>query len=336
MAMLMAAPANAVVPTGTQLRFRSDGKFKIMQITDLHWSPIPGWNDNSKATIERIADIEKPDLAVFTGDLGGNPTCKEAAEQLVEIFRSRGILLAYAPGNHDHDFPEGDAVMDFFQSQPGCLAVKNSVDPETLYGYINQVLPIMSSTDPKKKAYALYILDSNREGLHTNQVQWYVKQSNALKRENGGKPLPSLVYMHIPTQEFNLACQQAVAENQMRVKGGATKVMGWRLENNDPEQVNSGFFAACREQGDVRGICCGHDHDISFVTLYHNIALINGQYSGGVAPYHALCCGARLIELTEGSEGFETWVRLESTRFLYRLWVPETFTSDNPKYKPWP
>ena len=80
----------------------------------------------------------------------------------------------------------------------------------------------------------------------------------------------------------------------------------------------------------------GHDHDNDYVAFKDGIALGYGRYSGGLAAYHTLCRGCRVIELTEGSTVFDTWTRMETSRMLYHITVPYSFTSDDPQYKPKP
>lgn len=48
------------------MRFNSDGKFKIMQITDIQ--EIPKVSPDTLKLINAALESEKPDLAVLTGD----------------------------------------------------------------------------------------------------------------------------------------------------------------------------------------------------------------------------------------------------------------------------
>ena len=48
------------------MHFNSDGKFKIMQITDIQ--EIPKVSPDTLKLINAALESEKPDLAVFTGD----------------------------------------------------------------------------------------------------------------------------------------------------------------------------------------------------------------------------------------------------------------------------
>jgi predicted MPP superfamily phosphohydrolase len=52
------------------LRFRSDGTFKIVQFTDLHYGEAEEKDTNSSIAQDKILAIEKPDLVVMTGDCG--------------------------------------------------------------------------------------------------------------------------------------------------------------------------------------------------------------------------------------------------------------------------
>lgn len=60
----------AIVPVwGQNLKFDSAGHFKIVQFTDVHYVPN---NPKSKAAIhliEKVLDLENPDLVVLTGDI---------------------------------------------------------------------------------------------------------------------------------------------------------------------------------------------------------------------------------------------------------------------------
>lgn len=49
-----------------KMRFREDGTFKIMQITDMQ--EIPAISKDTIALMERAVLEEQPDLVVYTGD----------------------------------------------------------------------------------------------------------------------------------------------------------------------------------------------------------------------------------------------------------------------------
>ena len=51
-----------------QFRFK-DGKFKVVQFTDIHWDPKSPGCDTTRNTILSVLKQEKPDIAILTGDV---------------------------------------------------------------------------------------------------------------------------------------------------------------------------------------------------------------------------------------------------------------------------
>ena len=90
----------------TELQFNEDGKFRIMHITDTHFTDFPF--AESIAFIEKALDDYKPDLVVLGGDniKGWFDTSmqlgvKAAIDQLVAPFEERDIPFTFVYGNHD-------------------------------------------------------------------------------------------------------------------------------------------------------------------------------------------------------------------------------------------
>jgi len=79
--------------------------------------------------------------------------------------------------------------------------------------------------------------------------------------------------------------------------------------------LNSGFFAALVEAGDVMGAFCGHDHVNDYEGELHGVRLAYGRVTG-FAEYgrEGFPRGARVIRLYEGRRRFDTWMRLEGGR----------------------
>ena len=119
-------------------------------------------------------------------------------------------------------------------------------------------------------------------------------------KENGGTPIPSIAFFHIPLQEFAVACTNQRAA-----------LFGTRSEAVCCADMNSGLFSAMKEQGDIMGIFCGHDHDNDYAVNWYNILLAYGRYSGDNTAYnHLKGNGGRVIELKEGTRTIHTWIRL--------------------------
>lgn len=84
---------------------------------------------------------------------------------------------------------------------------------------------------------------------------------------------------------------------------------GIRREKVCAPALNSGMFLAMKEQGDVLATFVGHDHDNDYAVYWHGILLAYGRFTGGPTEYTNLPNGARVIELTENSKVFRTWIR---------------------------
>ncbi len=320
-----------------KLNFNRDGKFKIVQFTDIHAVYEAGETDHAYDIMNKILDIEKPDFVIYTGDVVTENNPAALWEKVTSLSCKRNIPFAVVFGNHDseRDTPR-DKVYDIVVGLDGCLNEPKKESVDELFGYTNQVIPVYKSSGSGEKAFIFYLFDSNalsdlpgashrEDWIRSNQIEWYVKNSKQLTKENNGMPYPALAFFHIPLVEFYTAFSN---ENQRKV--------GWRIERECCPPVNSGLFTAFMECKDVKGVFVGHDHDNDYVAYMQGIALGYGRFSGGNNTYHTLCRGARVFELTEGEESFETWTRFETGRFLNRVTVPYTFTSDDPQYNPKP
>lgn len=312
--------------TETQtLKFNADGRFKIVQFTDIHY--VPG-SPASATAIERmneVLDAERPDFVIYTGDLiFGRPAADGLAKSLAPVV-SRGIPFAVTLGNHDDEYDmTRREIFDFIARVPGNM----SASVEGLSGVTNFVIPIDGSRRPED-AFALYVFDSHGysrgllkgyDWIKDDQIAWYRRQSAAMTAANDGHPLPSLAFFHIPLPEFNLAAADESAP-----------LIGIRGEKSCSPAVNSGLFAAMHEQGDVMGAFVGHDHVNDYATLWNGILLGYGRFTGGATVYHNIPGGngARVFELTEGRRSFRTWIRLSSGRVIAPIDFPANFTKEN-------
>jgi predicted MPP superfamily phosphohydrolase len=53
----------------SKLMFDSDGKFKVLQITDIHYGEDEQKDTLTTGLLEKLIEIEKPNVAVLTGDM---------------------------------------------------------------------------------------------------------------------------------------------------------------------------------------------------------------------------------------------------------------------------
>lgn len=306
----------------TKLSFREDGTFKILQVTDLHARYDTIVTEHPFKVLNRILDIEEPDLVIMTGDVTREDSPEELWKKITGFFSSRGIPFAVAFGNHDSEknLPRNE-VYDIVTHLKGSLNTPKAESEDVLPGYTNQVIPIYASADSDQKAYILYLLDSHRgEPIDQKQVDWYKAQSAELTTENGGEPYRAIAFFHVPVAQFDTASTVAGA-----------KMVGYKLEGDYGSP--SGIFDAFRECGDVKAIFCGHNHDNDYVTFYKGLALGYGRNCAPNITYHNLCVGARAIVLKKDAPDFETWLRTETYRVVNKCNIPYTFTTDDPQYQ---
>lgn len=302
------------------LKFNKDGKFKIVQFTDVHYIYN---NPKSAISIERInevLDAEKPDLVLFTGDVIYGQPAEEGMRSVLDLASKRKIPFGVTFGNHDNEQGLSRAqLLDIIKSIPYNLT--DSV--EGVSGASNYILPIKSS-DGNKDATVLYCMDSHSysqikgvggyDYIKFDQIQWYRENSAKYTKQNGGIPVPSLAFFHIALPEYNQAASDETAI-----------LIGTRKEKACAPQLNTGLFASMKEMGDIQGVFVGHDHDDDYAVYWKGILLAYGRYTGGDTVYNNLTNGARVIEMTEGEKGFTTWIRLKDNEIINKITYPSDF-----------
>lgn len=305
-----------------ELKFNAEGKFKIVQFTDVHWVPGNKASEEAAERMNEVLDAEKPDLVIYTGDFVYGKPALEAMNKTFEPALTRHLPFAVTFGNHDDEQDmTREQLYQHIQSLPGNL----TSTVEGITGVTNYILEV-KSTDGKKEAALLYVFDSNAysplkqvkgyDWIKPDQVNWYLKNSADYTAKNGGKPMPALAFFHIPFPEYNEAARE---ENAL--------LMGTRKEKACAPLINTGLYAAMLNKGDVMGTFVGHDHVNDYVVDWKGILLGYGRYTGGKTVYHDIPGGngARVIELTEGEHNFKTWVRLKGGKTINEVSYPADF-----------
>ncbi|KAL0953331.1 hypothetical protein HGRIS_004576 [Hohenbuehelia grisea] len=206
-----------IPPKAPPLHFSHAGKFKILQIADLHFSVSRGKcrdppfspcerSDNLTNTLlARMIDAEKPDLVVFSGDqLNGQGTSWDAASVLMKVTRivvERGLPWAAVFGNHDSE-DQGRYGKDsreeqirMMQALPYSLVERG---PKDIHGVGNYMVKVKSADPSKTHLLSLYFLDSGSyskglmdwfgfftpteyDYIRQNQIDWFLKESSQIK-----------------------------------------------------------------------------------------------------------------------------------------------------------
>lgn len=308
------------------LKFNQEGKFKIVQFTDIHNIYKDSRSQVSLQRIREVLTAERPDLVIITGDVIYGKPAEEGFREVLSLISEFKIPFGITFGNHDDE--QG-------MSRQQLLDITSSFDynltstAKGISGFSNYVLTVKSN-DLTKDAAILYCLDSNSyskiEGvkgygfINHDQISWYRDNSKKFTTANGGKPVQSFAFFHIPLPEYSYAVEEQ----------GAVMV-GTRMEPACSPKLNSGMFAAMKEMGDVRGVFVGHDHDNDYAVYWNKVLLAYGRYSGGNTVYNHLSNGARVIELSEDGTSFTTWITLEKGERINKVVCPDDFTKDKNK-----
>lgn len=307
----------------SELQFNKDGKFKIVQFTDVHFKYKNPASDIALERINQVLDEEQPDFVIFTGDVVYSAPADKGMLQVLEQVSKRKLPFVVTFGNHDNE--QGmtrEQLYDIIRQVPGNLMPDRGSVLSPDY-----VLTVKSSSDAKKDAAVLYCMDSHSYSplkdvkgyawLTFDQVNWYRQQSAAYTARNGGKPLPALAFFHIPVPEYNEAASD---ENAI--------LRGTRMEEACAPKLNTGMFAAMKESGDVMGIFVGHDHDNDYAVMWKGILLAYGRFTGGNTEYNHLPNGARIIVLDEGARTFTSWIR-QKDGIVDKVTYPASFVKDD-------
>lgn len=289
------------------LRFRPDGTFTIVQFTDTHWHNGEPADLKTRALMERVLEAERPDLVVLTGDNLDGAGCRDPARawrDLVAPMEERAIPWAAVFGNHDDEGAlSREELLEVQQACAGCLSQRG---PKGVSGVGNYVL-LVESAKGGRRALVLYFLDSNSYAppsvggyawIRHDQIVWYRETARALREENGAL-LPALAFFHIPLPEY----EEVWATQPCR---------GHKNEPVCCPRLNTGFFAALWEEGDVMGTFVGHDHINDYEGTLYGIRLCYGRATGyQTYGREGFLRGARIIRCREGERDFRTWLRLE-------------------------
>ncbi|NEG55355.1 serine/threonine protein phosphatase [Bifidobacterium sp. SMA15] len=256
-----------------------------------------------------------------------------------------GVPFAATYGNHDFQCgilaDEQDGI---YREFPGCLnpcagSGDLALEPGTFAlpveasdgsGRVAMGVTMINSGDYAEKntpaerdaQYPLYatnprrldLADSDGYGTPSPEaIAWLESSQRALAARNGGKPVPTIAFQHIPPQEFYDVLKEVPAWTPNAVEGARTHAgrcyvldeskcrPGSRLgEAIGCADENVGEVDAMRDAGGYFALFCGHDHKNAFVGHSDGIDL-------GYAPTCGFECygpksrlrGIRLFEFRE-------------------------------------
>lgn len=326
------------------LRFRGDGTFRILHLTDIH-KVCPEMDDDEDKSVPfsksaetlRIIDacIEQtqPDLIVFGGDnIGGHwdeMTDAFALRCLSDILSPvirRNIPLAAVFGNHDAQNEKTTPLlsreiqMSLYMNYANFRGCFNEAD---VYGCGNYHIPVLDSA-ADRPLWNIWCMDSNdypRDGkhnitgegydlVHEDQIAWYENTVKA-EKEKYGRTVPAVLFQHIPVREefdFIEECSKEEADYEAGGKFFRAKAgelkEGLLRESPCPPSEPCRQFSSWVECGDIKAAFFGHDHTNTFCFEKDGIKLYQ-TISAGCETYGAER-GGRLITLFADGKTIKT------------------------------
>ncbi|KAJ5232848.1 hypothetical protein N7468_005804 [Penicillium chermesinum] len=364
----------------TPLKFAQDGTFQISILEDLHfgenawdaWGPA---NDaKSVGVIDKIFNAETPDLVVLNGDLitGDNTFLENSTlyvDQIVGPLLDRGLSWASTYGNHDSHYNlSREALLAREQQWTNCRTQQHVFGAQA--GVSNYFLPVYGSGDDKQEhapELILWFFDSrggsyfqqlNSDGKLVAQPNWvdvsvvdWFKEANARLVEKWRRNIPSLAFVHLPTNASLAAQDQVGIDPHLQPGLNDDYLLAGQGRYWCPDQRYSSscgysgedvpFMQALVETPGMMGLFSGHDHGNTWCYKWdsqipgmelkgNGMHICFGQHTG-YGGYGDWIRGSRQILVRESDleEGIlETWIRLESDNIVGAVTLNATYGED--------
>ena len=309
------------------LTFSKNGKFRILQLTDTQDDAHPA---KDLETFLRLAiETAKPDLIVYTGDLvedsrfgdkfndddpfnegvvvesdgeidieATTKNIETAVGYVLGVFEDYEIPYVIAQGNNDHKCGiTNEDWLRIYSKYPHCIVRDDSDDADGRLDY--NVLINGSDGNPK---FNIWLMDTGRGGINSDQIEWYKTQSAAIKEQNGGTPVPAFLFQHIYTEDLgNVFVECSPFDYGARAAGAGfyklnpETAKGYASFGYEPCEPSE-EFRAWKECGDVIGAFFGHQHIDGFSGVVDGIeiGITYGAEFAKPGPF-----GYRIFELDE-------------------------------------
>jgi hypothetical protein len=326
-----------------KLKFKEDGTFKILQVSDYqdhlnvasHFGVVHPRTDE---LFQAMLDAEQPDVVIMTGDqIGGNMNGTQLQDYITQMMKpceDREIPWFMTYGNHDEDattaLAEGwnkEKQLGYyrgFSHNINRVSMSNCVETYA-DGYgthtdcVGDMYALVYDADGKTPIYNLWGLDSNRyerNGVKCPKLYQKITQ-------NGGWDYirPKQVEWYVRTSEqlearygklnslmfFHIPLMEW---SNMVIEHATFGAAGLRGEGECPGNINTGLFGAAFQRGDVKGMFVGHDHINDYIGTYYGIQLAYDA-SIGYQTYGGEMKGGRVIELDKND------LSVFATRMIY-------------------
>ncbi|KAF2000232.1 phosphoesteras-like protein [Amniculicola lignicola CBS 123094] len=316
-------------------RIRKDGKFKIMQISDLHLSTGVGLCRDAEPKghnggrcdadirtlefVDKLLDDEKPDFVVLSGDQVNGETAPDAQSALFKIAKilaEHKVPYAAIFGNHDDEGSlSRPAQMSLYESLPYSLSEAGTT---AIAGTGNYYVEVLAHGNNKHSALTLYFLDTHSyspdeahfkgyDWIKQNQIDWFKDTAKTLQEPHKHYTHIHLdmAFIHIPLPEYGTQPKEEV-------------VGVWKEPITAPG-FNTHFKDALVAAG-VTAVSCGHDHVNEYCTMGKNektgkgdlwMCYAGGSGFGGYGGWGVYHRRIRLFEIDANEARISTWKRVE-------------------------
>ena len=246
--------------------YKSD--FKIMQLTDLHFSMQTDFKTTTNYLKNNILTCS-PDLIVVTGDTFMDAN-KSIVSNVLDFIDSFDIPFAFTYGNHDF---QGDYdnyyVSNYVKTKKNAKFI--DYEDDNIYGQANYFIDLM---EDEKVKYRLYIIDSNSyhfngfgynyDIIHDDQI----KHLEDIYNEDGDAF--GLAFYHIPLYETSDALR-LYKRDEIEGQGDVREKVAYGYKRTDA-------FNRMKNIG-IKAHFYGHDHINNADVLYQGVTLSYGTKS---------------------------------------------------------
>lgn len=293
------------------LKFNEDGNFRIMHITDTHFTDFPF--AESIAFIERALDDYSPDLVIFGGDniKGWFDTSmqlgtKAAIDQLVAPVVERNIPFSFVYGNHDWEaYLCPKALQNSYYSAYGNCILPDGYSSVSRNANGNILI---KDSKGEKDVFNIWLFDSGTkikgstttiEGVNAAEIKWYESRCEEIKQANGGKTVPAIAFQHFGVEEVAKLFDEAESGQKCGsktyvlkpgitdgIQDGITGIENTKMATHfnktcEIPTENSGEYDAFVRQGDVFGLFFGHTHANDFCGITQDNIILGATLSAG-------------------------------------------------------
>ena len=266
---------------------KTKDSFTILQLTDFHLGEMDNLEYHEKF-MDLTIDEAQADMIVVTGDLFTFAS-KWTAINLFKYLDSKKIPWTVTFGNHDEQcYFSIDWLTDTLNNW-GSYCKFIDYQDDDVHGNANFAINVM---DGENIFEQLIIMDSNRYDFATfgydcfkqDQIDWYASLVDYTTQKNGGSPVESLMFYHIPLPEIDAAYEKGTKIIVKDEKGEDVE-MGSKGEKTCPPDSDPGFFKVIKEKNSTKAMFFGHDHDNDFGVTYEGVDFIYGTKSTNLVYY---------------------------------------------------